>query len=78
MRNGRSGDGPLEDVECAEAGGIGEGLGLADPRAGPDGFEVTEVGPLGPGAAALGHQLVDAVGGEELGLRPGLPVVDRG
>ena len=59
---GSVGDEPLEDVEGAEAGGVDEGLGLADAGAGPDGLEVAEVGPLVPDAAALGDQLVDAVG----------------
>src|SRR5437763_15668703 len=59
---------PLEDAEGAEAGGVGERLGFRDAASGPDGFEVTEVGTLGPHPASFFHQLFEAVPPQPAGL----------
>ena len=60
---------PLEDAERAEAGRVEQRLGLADAAAGAHGCEVADRRPAPPRSApTLGHELVDAVGAQPVGL----------
>ena len=60
---------PLQDPEGAQTSRVEQRLGLAHPAAGGQGGQVGgRRTAVGPGPPALAHQLVDAVGPEELGL----------
>src|SRR3954466_9135761 len=59
---------PLEDLESAEAGRVGERGRFTEPAAVLQRLEVTDVGARLPRAACLFHHRRQAVRDEELGL----------